>query len=68
MLVDVVMPEMNGYDLAYEARTVLPDVRIVFMSAFARDSARHALGEGFIQKPFTAQALTDLIEASLDAS
>ena len=37
MLVDVVMPEMDGYDLVIEARKISPGVHVVFMSAFARD-------------------------------
>ena len=37
MLVDVVMPEMGGYDLVVEARTISPGIHVVFMSAFARD-------------------------------
>jgi CheY-like chemotaxis protein len=37
------MPEMDGYDLVAEARTISPGigVGVVFMSAFARDRARH---------------------------
>ena len=34
MLVDVVMPEMDGYDLVAEARKISPGVHVVFMSAF----------------------------------
>jgi CheY-like chemotaxis protein len=41
MLVDVVMPEMDGYDLVAEARKISPGIGGVFMSAFARDTARH---------------------------
>jgi CheY-like chemotaxis protein len=65
MLVDVVMPEMDGYDLATEARTISPGVHVVFISAFAQDSARHPVGDSFLAKPFTAESLTTVVEDAL---
>lgn len=65
MLVDVVMPEMDGYDLAAAARKISPGVHVVFMSAFARDAARHPSGDGFLAKPFTIEALTSIVEKAL---
>ncbi|MDP2320692.1 MAG: response regulator [Acidobacteriota bacterium] len=62
MLVDVVMPEMDGYDLMAEARKISPSVRAVFISAFAPDPARHPRGDGFLAKPFTSESLTDIVE------
>jgi two-component system cell cycle sensor histidine kinase/response regulator CckA len=62
MLVDVVMPEMDGYDLVAEARTISPGVHVVFMSGFARDAARHPSGDAFLAKPFTVESLTDIVE------
>lgn len=67
MLVDVVMPEMDGYDLAGEARAMSPGIHVVFMSAFARDAARHPSGDAFLAKPFTVESLTDVVEEALDA-
>jgi CheY-like chemotaxis protein len=67
MLVDVVMPEMDGYDMVAEARTLSPGVRVVFMSAFARDTARHPRGDGFLAKPFSVESLTRTVEAALGA-
>jgi CheY-like chemotaxis protein len=65
MLVDVVMPEMDGYDLVAEARTICPRVHVVFMSAFARDTARHPNGDGFLAKPFTVESLTGIVAEAL---
>jgi two-component system, cell cycle sensor histidine kinase and response regulator CckA len=67
MLVDVVMPEMDGYDLVAEARKISPRVHVVFISGFARDAARHPSGDGFLAKPFTVESLTDIVEHALDA-
>jgi CheY-like chemotaxis protein len=68
MLVDVVMPEMNGYDLVAEARAIVTGVQVVFISAFARDPARQLKGDRFLAKPFTAEALTAIVEVALTAS
>jgi two-component system cell cycle sensor histidine kinase/response regulator CckA len=65
MLVDVVMPEMDGYDLVAEARKVSPRIHVVFMSAFAPDPARHPSGDGFLAKPFTAESLIGIVEKAL---
>jgi two-component system cell cycle sensor histidine kinase/response regulator CckA len=66
MLVDVVMPEMDGYDLVAEARKISPGVHVVFISGFARDTTRHPSGDGFLAKPFTVESLTDIVEHTLD--
>ena len=65
MLVDVVMPEMDGYDLVAEARKISPGVRVVFMSAFAPDPERHPSGDGFLAKPFAIELLIDVVEKAL---
>ena len=65
-LMDVVMPEMDGYDLATEARKVAPGIHVVFMSAFAHDSARHPGGDTFLAKPFTVESLTGIVRDALD--
>ena len=68
MLVDVVMPEMDGYDLVAEARKISPNIHVVFMSAFARDTTRHSSADGFLAKPFTAETLTTIVEQALASS
>lgn len=65
MLVDVVMPEMDGYEVAAEARKISPSLRVVFMSAFAPDLARQPDGDSFLAKPFSGETLTRAIEKAL---
>jgi len=64
VLVDVVMPEVNGVDLARLLREKMPDANIVFMSAFpAEVLAREGLRDlrvRFLAKPFTRE---DLLKA-----
>jgi two-component system cell cycle sensor histidine kinase/response regulator CckA len=67
MLVDVVMPEMDGYNLLVEARTISPAIRAVLMSGFAPDLTRYPAGDTFLPKPFTVEALVGVVDAALAA-
>jgi len=61
LITDVIMPEMNGRDLARNLLSLYPNLKRLFMSGYTADViARHGeLDEGlhFIQKPFTARDL-----------
>jgi two-component system, cell cycle sensor histidine kinase and response regulator CckA len=65
VLTDIVMPEMNGYDLAAEVRRVAPRAHVVFMSGFACDVARQPLADPFLAKPFTIESLTNAVQQAL---
>jgi CheY-like chemotaxis protein len=65
MLVDLIMPEMNGYDFVVEARKSAPGVQVIFMSSFAPDAARQAEGDRFLAKPFNVEELTGLVKEIL---
>ncbi len=62
LMTDVVMPEMNGRDLARVLLSLYPNLKRLFMSGYTANVIAHhgVLEEGihFIQKPF---AMTDLI-------
>jgi two-component system, cell cycle sensor histidine kinase and response regulator CckA len=61
LISDVVMPEMNGRDLAKNLLSFYPDLKRLFMSGYTADVIAHqgVLDEGvhFIQKPFSMQEL-----------
>jgi PAS domain S-box-containing protein len=61
LITDVVMPEMNGRDLATHMHLLYPDVKILFMSGYTADVIAHrgVLEDGvnFIQKPFSMKDL-----------
>jgi signal transduction histidine kinase/CheY-like chemotaxis protein len=71
LVTDVVMPQMNGRDLAARIGEVQPQTRVLFMSGYAEDT----LGPGgtvegglrFIAKPFSAAALAEAVRTALDA-
>jgi FixJ family two-component response regulator len=61
LLTDVVMPRMNGADLAARLSSEQPGVKVLFMTGHTEDGTllgRFAAGDTeFIQKPFTSEAL-----------
>jgi two-component system cell cycle sensor histidine kinase/response regulator CckA len=61
LITDVVMPEMNGRDLAKSFLSIYPRAKRLFMSGYTADVIAHqgVLDEGvsFISKPFSAKDL-----------
>jgi CheY-like chemotaxis protein len=61
LLTDVVMPEINGRQLAQMLVVKRPEMRVLFMSGYTDDAVlRHGVqnrSEAFIQKPYTPEAL-----------
>ncbi len=72
LITDVVMPEMNGWDLAENLLTIYPHLRSLFISGYTANVIAHhgILDEGvnFIQKPFSKQDLSVKVREALDES
>jgi CheY-like chemotaxis protein len=61
LVTDIVMPEMDAFELAQRVNTEIPGIRILYTSGYT-----DAAAEGpFIQKPFTPQQLVDKVSAVL---
>lgn len=71
LLTDVIMPEMNGRDLAERITSIYPDIKILYMSRYTADIiSNHGIleeGMNYIQKPFTRKALGSSIIKVLDS-
>lgn len=69
MVTDVVMPEMNGRDLAGIIQALQPDMKVLFMSGYTANVIAHhgVLDEGvhFIQKPFSVAEFAVKVQATL---
>lgn len=61
LMTDVIMPEMNGSDLARSLVSLFPDIKLLFMSGYTANVIAHngVLDEevNFIQKPFARKDL-----------
>ncbi|MBT8341012.1 MAG: PAS domain S-box protein [Desulfatitalea sp.] len=69
LITDVVMPEMNGRDLADQLHTLYPELKILFMSGYTADVIAHRgvldAGVNFIQKPFSNKDLAIKVHKAL---
>jgi len=72
LITDVVMPDINGLELATRLAAIRPATRTLFMSGYMDD----ALGEhgvlpshaNFIQKPFSPRAIAQRVRDILDGA
>ncbi|BDU74230.1 PAS domain S-box protein [Mesoterricola silvestris] len=71
LLTDVIMPEMNGRELAERARKMRPGLRCLLMSGYTADiMEHHGVMEGELKvmgKPFSLQDLAREVRAAMDS-
>jgi PAS domain S-box-containing protein len=71
LLTDVIMPGMNGHELAERVRSLRPDTKVLYMSGYTENVIGHNgtldPGINLLQKPFTLQALKERVREVLDA-
>jgi two-component system, cell cycle sensor histidine kinase and response regulator CckA len=68
VLLDIIMPKMNGRDALRELRRISPNVKALYVSAFGLGSEDPATEDGVggvIRKPFTAAVLSQRIANAL---
>jgi PAS domain S-box-containing protein len=70
LMTDVVMPEMNGRDLAKNLLSIHPQIKRLFMSGYTADVIAHHgvldAGFHFIHKPFSLKEMADKVRETLD--
>jgi len=71
LVTDVVMPHMNGGELAARLERIKPGLRVLFVSGYTDDAIiRHGVLEArtaFLQKPFPLDVLARTVREVLDA-
>ena len=70
LITDVVMPIMGGRELAEKLTSMSPDMKVIYITGYAAaDSIGQAISgsadRGFLQKPFTRNALIDKVRKAL---
>jgi PAS domain S-box-containing protein len=69
LMTDVILPEMNGRDLAKQIKAIRPAMKCLFMSGYTADVIAHRgmLDEGvqFIPKPFSMRELAAKVRTVL---
>jgi YesN/AraC family two-component response regulator len=69
LVTDVIMPGMNGRQLADELQKEYPGVRVLFMSGYTEDVIAHQgildPGLAFIQKPFSPLKFLEKVRETL---
>jgi PAS domain S-box-containing protein len=72
LLTDVIMPGMNGHELAQQLLKLRPSVKIIYMSGYTENAIGQngMLDQGItlLQKPFTLPALKEKVRAVLDSA
>ena len=70
LVTDLIMPEMNGKELAVALKKLYPEILIIFASGYTDNHIVHsgALDEGinFIQKPYSVQTFAQKVREILD--
>jgi signal transduction histidine kinase/CheY-like chemotaxis protein len=72
LLTDIVMPGMNGKQLADEVRSRFPDIKILFTTGYTRNAVIHNgqvdADVNFLAKPFTVGQLAAKVRKVIDAT
>jgi CheY-like chemotaxis protein len=66
LVTDIVMPEMNGFELAERARALKPQIRILCITGYswaARGTRQYC--DAVIQKPWTTRQLKEAVSRVL---
>ena len=70
LITDVVMPQMNGRELAEKLQSLYPRLKCLYMSGYTANAIAHrgVLEKGiqFIQKPFSPRELAAKVRTALD--
>jgi CheY-like chemotaxis protein len=65
LLIDVIMPEIKGPELAHKALSISPGAQVLFMSGYVAEADRSSLDYQVLSKPFTVAEFAAKVEEAL---
>lgn len=65
VLIDVMRPGMNGFQLAERVRTTRPDMPIICVTAYTLAIPDDRYCDGFLYKPYSATSIERILRAIL---
>ncbi|MFZ2657580.1 MAG: response regulator [Victivallales bacterium] len=72
VILDMVMPKMNGKQVFTSLKDINPDIKVILSSGYSIDGDAQSIidsgAKAFIQKPFNMKELSNLIENVLNGS
>ncbi|MDJ0622641.1 MAG: cache domain-containing protein [Desulfocapsaceae bacterium] len=71
VLLDVIMPVMDGTECFYRLKKINPDVKVVISSGFTRDADLNGLKDNglldFVRKPYSLEQLSQVVAKAMQA-
>ena len=65
LILDLLMPEMTGQQVAEKVRAMSGSVPILFVSGYVPEDTKDALEGTILRKPYTIKDLTDAVSELL---
>ncbi|HEX9185552.1 MAG TPA: ATP-binding protein [Vicinamibacteria bacterium] len=70
LVTDVVMPHLDGWELAQRLSTARPDTKVLYMTGYSEISVAHegVLDSDLLQKPFTPDVLARRVRQAIETA
>lgn len=62
LITDLVMPHMDGQELAGSLSMARPNTKVLFMSGYSADKLKNATAVNFLQKPASMRVLLQKVQ------